>query len=445
MVKGKIHLTQEMRLKICVGIQRKETFTSIAKTIGRNKSTIAREVKKNCIVNRKGAKYKGFNDCKHRSNCKCFSKCDDVTSCKKNRCSYCKIGCGEGKCTFYEKDVCLKLSKVPYVCNSCNKEHLCTLEKHFYFPAEADAMYKERLVNTRAGVSISVADRNRITPILKEGLSKGQSLYHIAESNKDIIMFSHQTLYTYINQGVFKDVYNLDLPKKVKYKKRKTTKHDELKVDKKCRIGRSLEDFTEFSNLNPNCSVVQMDCVESTKGDIPAALLTLLFTSCNLQLAFLLEHKTSDEVTRVFDMLKALLGNYLFSSLFFIISTDNGSEFSNPSTLENGLDDNGEVIKLCSVYYCDPCRSDQKGKCEKNHVHIRQVISKGTAFSSMDLNQEKVNLMMSHINSYKRKHLIAKSPYEVFTFLYGSQILDKLGIKYVQANDVTLSPKLFNN
>ena len=50
--------------------------------------------------------------------------------------------------------------------------------------------------------------------------------------------------------------------------------------------------------------------------------------------------------------------------------------------------------------------------------------------------------MMNHINSYKRENLAWKSPYEMFEFLYGRDVLDKLGAKLIPANDITLLPSL---
>lgn len=79
--------------------------------------------------------------------------------------------------------------------------------------------------------------------------------------------------------------------------------------------------------------------------------------------------------------------------------TDNGSEFQNPDALEY----NEDGQKPTNIYYCDPCRSNQKGALEKNHEYIRYVRPKGRTFD--DLTQEKVTLLMNHINSEKRDSL----------------------------------------
>ena len=50
--------------------------------------------------------------------------------------------------------------------------------------------------------------------------------------------------------------------------------------------------------------------------------------------------------------------------------------------------------------------------------------------------------MFSHLNSTPRSSLGGKTPYEVFTFLYGKEIAKKLNIQKIRKDDVTLTPSL---
>ena len=50
--------------------------------------------------------------------------------------------------------------------------------------------------------------------------------------------------------------------------------------------------------------------------------------------------------------------------------------------------------------------------------------------------------MMSHINSYNRKKLNNQSAHQLFSFINGEDILDKLGIKSIPANEINLTPLL---
>ena len=50
--------------------------------------------------------------------------------------------------------------------------------------------------------------------------------------------------------------------------------------------------------------------------------------------------------------------------------------------------------------------------------------------------------MMNHINSYKRKKLNNRSPYETFSFYHGEDVLEKLACRPVAAKDIMLKPAL---
>ena len=132
----------------------------------------------------------------------------------------------------------------------------------------------------------------------------------------------------------------------------------------------------------------------------------------------------------------------VFARLFPVILTDNGTEFSNPAGIEFDEDDG----RLTFVFYCNAYASYQKAHAERNHEFIRLVLPKGTAYTeptSFDgLTQRDVSLMMSHVNSYVRKGLGNKTPYDLFTAEQGEEIANLFGISRIAANDVTLKPSL---
>ncbi len=59
-----------------------------------------------------------------------------------------------------------------------------------------------------------------------------------------------------------------------------------------------------------------------------------------------------------------------------------------------------------------------------------------------NLTYEKVERMQTHINSYRRKSLKSKTPYEMFEFSYGADICSLLALTTVDSNDVILKPRL---
>ena len=136
-----------------------------------------------------------------------------------------------------------------------------------------------------------------------------------------------------------------------------------------------------------------MDTVEGVKGG--KVLLTIHFVNCSFMPAFIREHNDAQSVIDIFNYLQEILGIDKFKELFILVLTDNGSEFSNPKEIE--FDSNtGE--KRTQIFYCHPSSLYEKGSCEVNHELLRRI---GTSFN--DLTQEDINLIMSHINSYKRK------------------------------------------
>lgn len=102
------------------------------------------------------------------------------------------------------------------------------------------------------------------------------------------------------------------------------------------------------------------------------------------------------------------------------------------------FDNDGE--RRTYIFYYDPQRPDQKGGIEVTHEFIRKILPKGSSFD--DLTQEKVLLMMNHINSYSRKKLNNRSAYQMFSFFYGGEIAYKLGLKAIPANKIILKPSL---
>ena len=178
-----------------------------------------------------------------------------------------------------------------------------------------------------------------------------------------------------------------------------------------------------------------MDSVEGRKGG--KVLLTLHFVNCSFMLAFIREYNDAQSVIDIFNYLQDILGINKFKELFILILTDNGSEFSNPTEIEFDLN-TGE--KRTQIFYCHPSSPYEKGSCEVNHELLRRILPKGTSFNN--LTQEDINLIMSHINSYKRKKLNNVSPYKMFSTIYGKDTLGKLNIREINSNDINLTSNI---
>ena len=92
------------------------------------------------------------------------------------------------------------------------------------------------------------------------------------------------------------------------------------------------------------------------------------------------------------------------------------------------------------MYYCDPMKSGQKGRCEKNHVELRKVIPKGTSLAK--LTPAKLSVVCSHVNSYGRPQFGGASPMQLASQVLPSELLDGLSIGLVPSEEVVMKPTL---
>lgn len=427
------HLDLEARAVIQAELDKGTSFKEIALILGKDCTTISKVVRKHISNEKSGALGRAFNDCllNVKRKCSLRSVCPKCSSLHNRLCWSC------GKCTqsciSYVPYPCPSLSKPPYVCNACKDRHKCSLEKSFYRASSAQKMSETLRSEARSGFAISEQELAHLDQVVSPLLRKGQSLHHIALHHEDETMVSERTLYTYVNNGLL-SARNIDMPRTVRMRPRKGKKKS-IKVDKACQVGRSYEDCLRFSQEHPLLPVRQLDSVEGIKGG--AVLLTIHFVQQGLQLAFLRPSNDSQSVIDIFERLYLELRPDVFMDLFPILLADNGSEFSNPGAIERDRQGNART----RMFYCDPSAPYQKPHCENNHVMIRRCIPKGTDIGRYT--QEQIDRMMSHINSYARPNLGNKSPYDVFAFQYGRDILDVFGLEKIPADEITLSPKVF--
>lgn len=423
--------TYEERLELQKYLKESLSFKEIGRRLVKNPTTISREVRKHSCKVATGYPGFPFNACKNRFTCRKKDICGKQ-QCKRTSSPYCKLcpHCNEN-CPDFIEEICTARYRVPYACNGCFQLNKCTLLKTMYDAEDAHVKSATRISESRSGFCSDEDEVARMNAIITPLILKGQSVHQVYATYADELMCSEKTLYNYIDACLF-DVRNIDLPRKVKFKER--YKKPEFKVDKGCRIGRNYEDFQKFIESTPEASVVQMDSVLGTKGG--KCLLTIHFVESSFMLAFIRDANTSRTVTDIFNQLHNTLGRDLFRGLFPVILTDNGSEFSNPKGIET--EENG--TRRTWVFYCDAGCPYQKGAIEVNHELIRRILPKGSSFNHLE--QEDIMRMMNHINSYKRKKLNNRTPYETFSFYYGEDILVKLGCAPVAASDIMLKPNL---
>lgn len=424
------HLDLKSRYVIEHSLDTGMSFKAIALELGKDCTTISKEIRNHLTVKKSGAYGKPFNDCSRRFECDIFHLCKNCSNRSGRPCKFC--GNCISSCVLYQKEVCTSLTKPPYVCNGCCDRRSCTLEKRLYDALYAQSEYEQTRSESRSGFALSEQELKRLDSVVSPLLLKGQSIHHICQHHADSIMQSEKTIYTYVDNNLF-SARNIDMPRKVRLRPRKK-KPVAFRVDRKCRTGRTYQDYRAYRELFPDTPVVELDSVEGVRGG--KVLLTLHFVQSSLMLAFLRDANDSQSVIDIFETLYLELRPDIFMELFPLLLADNGSEFSHPSAIE--LDRQGN--RRCRLFYCDPAAPYQKGAAENNHEFIRRIIPKGTDLGLYT--QEQISRMMSHINSYLRKALGNRSPYETFAFPYGTEILEKFGLRKIPPDEITLSPEL---
>ncbi len=128
--------------------------------------------------------------------------------------------------------------------------------------------------------------------------------------------------------------------------------------------------------------------------------------------------------------------NFKFGNIAPLLLTDNGGEFSIVAAFENDYNGNKES----NLFFYEPCSPHEKAEIEKNHTLFRDIVPSGTPFDDFD--QDKVDLIFSHVNAVKRKQFNGKNAYDMFSFYYSELLASALGISFVPANEVIQSPKL---
>ena len=247
---------------------------------------------------------------------------------------------------------------------------------------------------------------------------------------------TERTLYYYQEKG-YLSCKNIDLPRIVRYHKRKVSKKKSERKENECRMNRTYQDFIRYKEANHITYYVEMDTVEGIKGH--SVLLTLNFIPFNFMIAYKLKSQTISEVTEQINKLKETLGYELFHRIFPVILTDNGKEFKRPDLIE----DNGPDVVKTKIFYCDSRRSDQKGSIEVTHEYIRRFIEQGTDFDTYS--DEDILLMMNHINNTKREKLNGKTPFELMEEKIAKENMKKLGFYFIPSKDILLKPSLFDN
>lgn len=416
------HLTLDERKIIEQGIIKGASKTSIADTLGKDNSTIGKEIKLHRQMTYK---------------CSLPLQCNNYKKCKHER--KCTILCED-----YVEFYCGRRDRSPGACNGCTSFNSCRFTKYRYFATNAFESYNKTLVASREGINQTEDSIKMIADVVVPLIKQGQSPYVVIQTHPELGI-CEKTLYNYIEQGYFTPygLINLDLRRKVSRSISKAKKSQYKKrEDRKYLEGRKYSDYKQYIQINPDAYVVQMDTVYNDVTNGPfVQTFKFVKDSISLMIGIYHESKTAEDMVKGINVLDKLLGEDLFNKYFEVILTDRGGEFVTANEIE--FRQNG--TQRCRVFYCDPMASNQKGSLENNHEELRYILPKETDLKALGLDsQESLNLAISHINSTPKQKLEGKSPIELCEFLH-EELMNKLkdfGIMKIPTDKIILKPYL---
>ena len=418
------HLTLAERQIIETGISHGSTKAAIAKTLGKDKSTIGKEIKLHRV--------KSFS-ISYPLDCSLFPKCKDRNTFLCNP-----------QCPSYIQFTCKRRDRSPGACNGCEKYSRCHYDKYRYSASQADSEYRDSLVSTRLGINATLSQIKELGLLIQPLLKQGQSVYAILQNHPEINL-TEKTLYHYIEEGVFQNagvsITCMDLKRQVRRKltKKKSIEYSPRK-DQSYLKGRTHKEYTEFKEMNPDASVVEMDTIYNDGSNGPF-LQTFKFMKYDFLFCVYHQQKTSQTMLEGILLLESILGEQIFNEEVMVLKTDRGSEF----ILAEQTEIRNDGTRRTRLFYCDPMASWQKGSLENIHLLIRDICPKETDLYALGLDsQEKANRISSHVNSYSKKKLNNKTSFSVLKF-FNKEMADKLidqGLTEIPPDQVILKPYL---
>lgn len=330
---------------------------------------------------------------------------------KRNRYLSCKGNLKNVKCN--------KLDRFPYVCNCCSRRYTdCKYDQYRYEAQYAQERADEKLHNSRKGINVNKEEFEKINSLVKEGVGRKESVYHIVNSHD--INVSVPTIYRWINNKLMTTT-KMDLPYAITFKKRKKKiekyNYSNNKID---RTSRTYLDYLEYRRSFPGEYSAQMDFLGSIKSD-SKSILTLTIPELHFVLLKIIENPTQQKVIEFFNKLEDELGTNNFTTVFPSILTDRdpcfidyiGIEFSHVTG-----------VQRTRLFYCDAFKSSQKGNVENMNKQLRKFFPKKASVDHFTDSQIKeINQI---INNTKVASLGGFTPKEAFIKTYGIELLERI-------------------
>lgn len=282
-----------------------------------------------------------------------------------------------------------------------------------YAPELAEQKYRDNLKDK--GPQLKIGKDHALANYLEKRIADDDLTVRavLGEIKRSGLTFSTSisvnTLYSYIEKGVFLRLTLDHLPfeGRLKKKKREVT-------PAKLPRGTSIEKRPIVIGERKEFGHWEMDCLIGKRG-AGKVLLVLTERLSRKEIIMIMPNKKAESVVRCLNLLERKFGA-LFSSIFKSITVDNGPEFADFEGMERSRYGNKQRTK---IYYCHPYCSCERGTNERMNREIRRVLPKGSDFRT--ITPDKVKRIEDWLNNYPRGVLDFDTPENRFN-MYVSQL-----------------------
>lgn len=272
------------------------------------------------------------------------------------------------------------------------------LTSRMEYSAEVGQLEHDRQ-STEKGPALKIGKDHKLAKYLEKAIGQdGESPYAAIQNitNKKLIFETNicfKTVYNYLDNNLFLNISNKDLPVKKNAKKRNYKKIRQAYNNTK---GTSISERPTAVAARIETGHWEMDTVVGKQGT-KTVLMVLSERVTRKELVFKIPSKSQVAVVKVLDKLERKMG-MLFSETFKTITCDNGCENLDFEGIENSVRNKRKRTK---VYYAHPYSSWERGTNENINKMIRRFIPKGLDISVFSGKQ--IMQIQHWINNYPRR------------------------------------------
>jgi IS30 family transposase len=272
------------------------------------------------------------------------------------------------------------------------------LTTRMQYSAEAGQSEHDKL-GTAKGPTLKIGKDFKLVKYLEKAIGKyGQSPYAAIQNiiNEGLhfeTSICFKTMYNYLDNNLFLNISNKDLPVKKNGKKRNYKKIRPAYNNTK---GTSISERPKEVDARDEVGNWEMDTVVGKQGT-KTVLMVLSERVLRKELIFKISSKSQVCIVKVLDKLERKMGK-MFTETFKTITCDNGCENLDFEGIENSVRNKKKRTK---VYYAHPYSSWERGTNENINKMIRRFVPKGVDISTFSNKQ--IMQIQHWINNYPRR------------------------------------------